>query len=93
MIDEYVVAEYAHVHNDQFYHWGTMAAAARAEQDSDPRLQVFLYALTENLIVSREDLLRSEGNSCHLVEGLATFVDFMQRRDLGDDRLVHESRK
>jgi hypothetical protein len=70
-----------------------MAAALRAEQTGDPRFEEFLHLLARNLLADDRAPGLGPENSCHLAEGLGTFVGYMQRQGRGGSPLAARARR
>lgn len=87
-LDEYLIETYSNGHNRLFYSWGTMAAVVRAGVTDDERFTVFIYGITKAYLDNLESPDLSKSNSCGSLEGLATFVAFMQAKGRANDPLV-----
>lgn len=73
-LDAYLLVRYAESPSRRFYHWGSMAAAARAVMTGDQRFDDFLAGLTRRHLADNAAVPEANANSCHVVEGLASFV-------------------
>jgi len=70
-LEAYLMTRYAKDVTTGFYQWGTMAAALRLEQTSDPKFLSFIRAQAEAwLAAPRRDQWRGD-SSCANMEGLA----------------------
>jgi hypothetical protein len=76
-LDNYLIEKYGGEANNQFYSWGTMAAAVRAKDVGDPKFLDFVVKLAALNLDKKEKKLAENANSCASVEGLVTFVDLM----------------
>lgn len=92
-LDKYILQKYGDGGNSRFYHWGTMAAVVRSDMSQDGRFDDFIYRLTEHYLNTEEQKEYPIVNRCSAVEGLATFVAFMNNRGLRTDPLVLRARK
>lgn len=73
-LDDYLLGRYANSPSRQFYHWGSMAAARRAAMSGERRFDDFLASLTGRYLARNVQLPDGTSNSCHVVEGLASFA-------------------
>lgn len=87
-LDDYFVARYGPTPLQMFYHWGTMAAAVRAETTHDPRFVKFIRRQTAWMISTQKALLEGPGNSCASIEGLATAYGVLRRYGDAADPLL-----
>jgi hypothetical protein len=71
-LDSYLLERYYASSSKQFFHWGSMASALRAEMTDDARFDDFLTSLTEHFLSDNAQLPDGTSNSCHIVEGLAS---------------------
>ena len=72
-LDVYFLERYSKDSNGSFYHWGTMAAAARFATTGDQKFPLFIAAQATRFLASLEH--DAEGGSrvnCASLEGLAT---------------------
>jgi hypothetical protein len=78
-LDTYLMTRYADDVATGFYQWGSMAAAVRFEITSDRRFLEFMAGQALRLVDALSSEARSPGNSCFLVEGLATAGRLLSR--------------
>jgi len=70
-LEAYLMTRYANDVTSGFYQWGTMAAALRLEQTSNPRFLSFIRAQAQALLEApRRDEWRGDSSCAHM-EGLA----------------------
>lgn len=71
-VDDYMIGKYSRRLNLRFYHWGTMAAAVRAEATSDSRFVQFIKDQARTYLDAKAPEDIADFNSCTPIEGLAT---------------------
>jgi hypothetical protein len=69
-----------------------MAAVLRASQMDSERLDAFIQELVPSYLEQKEQQSVSDQNSCASVEGLASYIAYMNERNRGDDSLAIRSR-
>ncbi len=72
-LDSYLIDEYTDKFRPEIFHWGMMAAALRYETTGQDLLKDFMNEQVE-LFLEHVGHAFPEGNSCPLVEGLATYL-------------------
>ena len=88
-LEAYLMRRYANDVTTGFYQWGTMAAALRLEQTSDPRFLSFIRAQARTLLdAPRRDEWRGDSSCAHM-EGLAVAARVL-RAHQDVDRLLLE---
>ncbi len=91
-LEDYLFELYGDGSRRQFFHWGMMAAIVRANEISDSRLDDFIHQLTKSYIDSKEGEELPTDNSCAAVEGLASYVSYMNSHNRGQEALVLRAR-
>ena len=86
-LDDYLTLSYTARPTLQFYHWGVMAAAVRAQTTGDPRFLKFIRDQTEWVLAKQEGLLADHDNTCAPLEGLATAFRVLWRNQDENDPL------
>lgn len=89
-LDMALMRKYGTAFRAEFYHWGTMAAAARYADTRDPRLLAFIEQQTRTFL-SRVAGRPSADNTCASVEGVADALGALQRAGEGDSALARQA--
>ena len=91
-IEDYLMARYGASPTLQFYHWGVMAAAVRAQATQEPRFLGFIHKQTEWVLANQGSLLEGSDNTCAWIEGLATAFGMLWRGHGEEDPLRDRAR-
>jgi hypothetical protein len=79
--DDYVLGKYSAEPNEQFYSWGTMAAARRLATTSDTKFADFIAAQASHFVDHAVPAVQLLENTCALVEGLAAAATVLAKHD------------
>jgi hypothetical protein len=87
-LDEALIERYSRKPNPYFYHWGAMAAAQRFATTRNPRFLAFLQKQADFFFDQFQARLKSDGNNCADMEGLAATLAVLVRSGEGNADLA-----
>lgn len=91
-LEDYLFVVYGDGAKSKFFHWGMMAAVVRANQVDDARLDDVIQHLAQGFLNGKEAQAIPTENSCATIEGLATYVAYMNNRNRGQEPLPGRAR-
>ena len=90
-VDDRLIKIYGSEFNIAFYHWGTMAAAARYADSKDPRFLHLIKYLTSEFLDRKRQI--APYNDCTSVEGLADALGALVSAGEGTGELAERVRR
>lgn len=91
-LDAALMGNYGRQFNIDFFHWGTMAAAARFADTKDKRFLDFVKAQT-GAFLDRRKKRPDNSNNCASVEGVADAIGALHRAGEGKSELTGRARE
>jgi hypothetical protein len=90
-VDDALIRKYEGEFKIDFFHWGTMAAAARFADTKEKKFLDFIRAQTETFLDRKKERVDND-NTCASIEGVADAMGALLGAGEGDSELVARAR-